>query len=129
MKNKREDTFIITEIGNGAYKARKMAEESETESVPQPAPHSPPNQSQPEPKGNWFIKFESIKRVSKIGTEDDLICHNNGRGTPLEAYITLYGHQRSIIMVLKFLLFKKEKCLNHLQTFEHRRTKHILYLE
>ena len=68
MKNKKEETFIITEIGNGAYRARKMAEEAETESDPQPAPQSPPNQSQPEPKGNWFIKFESVKRFSKIGT-------------------------------------------------------------
>ena len=32
----------------------------------------------------------------EIGTEDNLFCHDNGRGTPMEAYITLYGHQRSI---------------------------------
>ena len=32
----------------------------------------------------------------EIGTEDNFFCHEDGRSTPMEAYITLYGHQRSI---------------------------------
>ena len=105
MQNKKEETFIITEIGNGAYRARKMAEEAETESVPQPAPQSPPNQSQPEPKGNWFIKFESVKRFSKIGTfeigkEDDLFCYDNGRGTPINLF------NSSVFRLLKLSFFE-----------------------
>ena len=32
----------------------------------------------------------------EIGTEDNFFCHEDGRNTPMEAYITLYGHQRSI---------------------------------